>query len=172
MSVTREIETHIPSLRRFARALCHDVHLADDLVQDTLERALTRLFQWRRGSNLRAWLFTILRNQFLNGRSTRYAPPPTLAAEQWDALLTHLPDQTARLEAMDLMRALDRLTEEQRETILLVGLEGFSYDEAARILDVPQGTVMSRLSRGREALRQLMDRNGPPKLREVSSNDS
>tara|TARA_R110000772_G_scaffold232445_3_gene343986 strand:+ start:1333 stop:1851 length:519 start_codon:yes stop_codon:yes gene_type:complete len=171
MSIDRDIEALIPSLRRFARALCRDVHLADDLVQDTLERALSRLFLWRRGSNLRAWMFTILRNQFLNGRRTRYAPATTLAAEQWDALLIHLPEQPARMAARDLLRALDRLTDDQREVLLLVGLEGLSYDEAARVLDVPTGTVMSRLSRGREALRRLLDRDVPPKLREVTSND-
>ncbi len=171
MSIEREIEAQIPSLRRFARALCRDVHLADDLVQDTLERALSRLFLWRRGSNLRAWLFTILRNLFLNGRRTRYAPATTLTPEQWEGLLTHLPEQPARMEALDLLRALDRLTEDQRDVILLVGLEGFTYEEAAQVLDLPLGTVMSRLSRGRETLRLLMSRDGPPKLREVTSND-
>ncbi|PIW25980.1 MAG: RNA polymerase subunit sigma-70 [Rhodospirillales bacterium CG15_BIG_FIL_POST_REV_8_21_14_020_66_15] len=172
MSVERDIEALIPSLRRFARALCRDAHLADDLVQDTLERALSRLFLWRRGSNLRAWMFTILRNLFINGRRTRYAPAATLTADQWEVLLVHLPEQPARMEALDLLRALDRLTEDQREVLLLVGLEGLTYDEAARVLDVPAGTVMSRLSRGREALRRLLDRDDPPKLREVTSNDS
>lgn len=167
MSLERDIEALIPSLRRFARGLCRDADLADDLVQDTLERALTRLNLFRRGSNLRAWLFTILRNQFLNGRATRYAQAVTLDAEDWERRLTHLPDQTHRLEAMDLLRALDRLAHDQREVLLLVGLEGFTYEDAAAILGVPQGTVMSRLSRGREALRRLLDRNGGPRLREV-----
>ena len=167
MSLDRDIEALIPGLRRFARALCRDPHLADDLVQDTLERALTRLNLWRHGSNLRAWLFTILRNQYLNGRTRRYARAETLEPAEWERRLTRLPDQTHRLEALDLLRAVDRLNEDQREVLLLVGLEGFTYEEAAAILGLPPGTVMSRLSRGREALRGLLERDGTPRLREV-----
>lgn len=165
MATEDEIEALIPNLRRFARSLCRDVHLADDLVQDTLERALSRLFQWRRGTNLRAWLFTIMRNLYLNGRTRRYAPATTLSAESWETRLVQLPEQVDRAAALDLVRELGKMPVEQREVILLVGLEGLKYDEAASVLGIPKGTVMSRLSRGREELRRRL---GGPTLRQVS----
>lgn len=167
MATEDEIEALIPNLRRFARSLCRDADLADDLVQDTLERALSRLFQWRRGTNLRAWLFTIMRNLYLNGRTRRYAPATTLLAEQWESRLVQLPVQVDRAAAMDVARALDRLPVEQREVLLLVGVEGLKYEEAASVLRIPRGTVMSRLSRGREALRQQLAMGDGPALREV-----
>ena len=171
MATEDEIEALIPNLRRFARSLCRDVHLADDLVQDTLERALSRLFQWRRGTNLRAWLFTIMRNLYLNGRKRRYAPAVTLEPEQWESRLVQLPEQVDRTVAMDLIRAMEALPDEQREVILLVGLEGFKYEEAAGMLGIPKGTVMSRLFRGREELRRRLTRGERPSLREVSPNE-
>jgi RNA polymerase sigma-70 factor, ECF subfamily len=149
----------IPRLRRYARALTGDRSAADDLVQDTLERALSRYHLWRRGSDLRAWLFTIMHNIFVNqarsrSRHQHEAFEPDASAE---ALRARDPDW---LELRDLAQALARVPEEQRAVLLLVGLEQFTYDEAARVLDIPIGTVMSRLSRGRERLRLLLSAEG------------
>ncbi|HNA02962.1 MAG TPA: sigma-70 family RNA polymerase sigma factor [Rhodocyclaceae bacterium] len=153
MSSRDLIVAEIPRLRRYARALTGDAARADDLVQDTLERALSRFSLWRPG-NLRAWLFTIMHNIFVNQIKSA-ANIDYLA----DELLPDLPlraTQSDNLELRDLDRALSRLSAEQREVLLLVGLEDISYEEAARIVGTPIGTVMSRLSRGRERLRALL----------------
>ena len=147
-----EIAAHIPRLRRYARALAGDSHRADDLVQDTLERALTKFHLWRHGSDLRAWLFAIMHNVFINQLKARRELALDEAVE--DALQSA--PQSDPLELRDLDAALRRLPGEQREVLLLVGLEQLSYAEASQALDVPVGTVMSRLSRGRERLRALM----------------
>jgi len=147
-----EIAAHIPRLRRYARALAGDAHRADDLVQDTLERALTKFHLWRHGSDLRAWMFTIMHNVFVNQLKTRRELPLDDAVE--DGLQSG--PQSDPLELRDLDTALRCLPVEQREVLLLVGLEQLSYAEASRTLNVPVGTVMSRLSRGRERLRALM----------------
>jgi RNA polymerase sigma-70 factor (ECF subfamily) len=151
-----QLEREIPSLRRFARALVGDAVRADDLVQDALERALTRLDTFQPGTNMRAWLFTILRNAFINDlRRARLTPA---APETIEGLMAPAPaSQEHGLALGDLRRALDRLSPEMREVVLLIGLEGLSYEEAADILEVKVGTVKSRLSRGREALRKLLD---------------
>ena len=154
----RLLEKEIPRLRRYARGLTRDVSRADDLVQDTLVRAIAKQDFWQRGTSLRAWLFTLMHNQNVNGvrRSMREGiaiefddkwPSPTAAT-----------DPTGRLLLRDLDRALARISEEQRRVILLIALEGTSYEEAATILDVPVGTIRSRVFRGRESLRKLMDR--------------
>ena len=147
----------IPHLRRYARALTGDYAAAEDLVQDTLERAWKRMSLWRPGSNLRAWLFTIMHNLYINqikarARGARQNVDP----ENLDAPAAAA--QEDRLELRDLNRALQRLPHEQREVVLLIGLEQMSYEEAARVLGIPLGTVMSRLYRGREQLRSLMNR--------------
>jgi RNA polymerase sigma-70 factor (ECF subfamily) len=147
-----EIVAHIPRLRRYARALAGDGHRADDLVQDTLERALAKFYLWRSGSDLRAWLFTIMHNVFINQLKARRELALDEAAE--DALQSA--PQSDPLELRDLDAALRRLPVEQREVLLLVGLEQLSYAEAGKALGIPTGTVMSRLSRGRERLRFLM----------------
>ncbi len=148
------ITLHIPRLRRYARALTGDRNAADDLVQDTLERALSRFQLWRQGSDLRAWLFTIMHNIFVNqARSRMRHPHEALDESAADALQAREPDW-AELRGID--DALSRLPVEQRAVLLLVGLEQFTYDEAARVLDIPLGTVMSRLSRGRERLRLIL----------------
>jgi RNA polymerase sigma-70 factor, ECF subfamily len=149
------IATHIPHLRRYARALTGDHSAADDLVQDTLERAWRRLILWRSGGNLRAWLFTIMHNLYVNQLKANPANR-SQSAEHAALDLSVTPTQEDRLELQDLNKALRRLSNEQREVVLLVGLEQLSYDEAARVLGVPIGTVMSRLSRGREQLRVMM----------------
>lgn len=147
-----EIAAHIPRLRRYARALTGDSHRADDLVQDTLERALAKFHLWRRGSDMRAWMFTIMHNVFVNQLKQRRE----LALDEvTEAGLEGAP-RSDPLELRDLDAALRCLPPEQREVLLLVGLEQFSYAEASQALGVPVGTVMSRLSRGRERLHVLM----------------
>jgi RNA polymerase sigma-70 factor, ECF subfamily len=149
------IGEQIPRLRRYARALTGDRNAADDLVQDTLERAWVKLHLWRRGSDLRAWLFTIMHNVFVNQLRGRRAKP--LVALDGEAL--DVPDRAAqsdRLEVRDLDAAVRLLPDEQREVLLLVGLEELSYRETAAALGIPIGTVMSRLSRARERVRRSM----------------
>jgi RNA polymerase sigma-70 factor (ECF subfamily) len=144
---------HLPRLRRYARALTGDVSRADDLVQDTLERALAKLDLWQPGSDLRAWLFTLMHNLFVNQIRIR-RPPETVMEEALDEPVSG--GQMEALAARDIHGALSRLPEEQREVLLLVGLEQFGYAEAAQVLGVPTGTVMSRLSRARERMRQML----------------
>ncbi|WP_247877983.1 sigma-70 family RNA polymerase sigma factor [Azospirillum sp. TSO22-1] len=159
-AVIAQIEAEIPRLRRFARAMVRDATLADDLVQECLERALSRLHLWRPGSNLRAWLFTILRNLHINGIRRRQAVVD-IDGEGQAAIGAASGAQIVRLELRDLRRALGMLPNEQREVVLLIGLEGISYGEAADILGISIGTVKSRLSRGRRALRLLMEGHIP-----------
>lgn len=147
-----EIVAHIPRLRRYARALAGDSHRADDLVQDTLERALAKFYLWRRGSDLRAWLFTIMHNVFINQLKARRELALDDAVE--DGLQSA--PQSDPLELRDLDAALMLLPVGQREVLLLVGLEQLSYAEVSKALGIPAGTVMSRLSRGRERLRALI----------------
>jgi RNA polymerase sigma-70 factor (ECF subfamily) len=151
------IEEQIPGLRRFACALLRgDREAADDLVQDALVRALSHWSLRRNQENLRGWLYTILYNQFLSDqhRVRRRGPHDALTQE------TELPGidggQHSVLQHRDLLRAFAALPEERRAALLLVGVEDLSYQEAARVLGVPIGTVMSRLSRGRERLRRAM----------------
>jgi RNA polymerase sigma-70 factor (ECF subfamily) len=148
------IAEHIPRLRRYARALAGDQHAADDLVQDTVERAINKRHLWRPGSDLRAWLFAIMHNVFVNQLRSRQAHPEDALDE--DALPAVAPVDGARLEVRDLQTALALLPPEQREVILLVGLEQLTYAEVSHALGIPIGTVMSRLFRGRERLRLLV----------------
>ncbi len=154
--IYRSIEAEIPRLRRYARALARDVAAADDLVQDCLARALGKLHLWQEGTDLRAWLFTILHNQYVNQVRRAVREGAVVELRETEPMLTHAPHQGKRLEMRDLERAIAKLPEEQRSVILLVGLEGMRYEEVAEILGVPIGTVRSRLSRGRDALRRLM----------------
>ena len=155
-SAQRLIVAEIPRLRRYARALTRDREAADDLVQDCLERAWGRFHLWRRHDNLRAWLFTIMHNLHAN-HVRRAKSRPALTSLDLDSTM-RLPSiraaQEDNLEARGLAAALDQLPEDQRAVLLLVGLEQFSYEEAARVLGIPIGTVMSRLSRARERLRR------------------
>lgn len=143
----------IPRLRRYARALAGDRASADDLVQDTLERAWTKFHLYRRGTDLRAWLFTVMHNVHVN---------KVRAARPTDPLDDDLPEMALRapqgdaLAMRDLDRSIALLPAEQRAVLLLVTLEDMSYEEVARTLGIPMGTVMSRLSRAREKLRAMM----------------
>jgi RNA polymerase sigma-70 factor (ECF subfamily) len=150
------IEQETPRLRRYARALTRDTIAADDLVQDCLARALAKSHLWQPGTDLRAWLFTILHNQYVNQVRRAVREGVSVMVDDVEPMLTTSPSQSKKLELRDLERALGMLPEEQRSVILLVGLEGMRYEEVAAILEVPVGTVRSRLSRGREMLRQLM----------------
>lgn len=152
----RKIEAEIPRLRRYARALTRDAVAADDLVQDCLVRGLAKQHLWKEGTDLRAWLFTILHNQYVNQVRRSVREGAAVAVSETEPSLTHAADQGKRLELRDLDRALAKLPDEQRTVILLVGLEGMRYEAVAEIIGVPVGTVRSRLSRGREALRRLM----------------
>jgi len=150
------IEQEIPRLRRYARALTRDPSAADDLVQDCLTRALAKVHLWQEGTDLRAWLFTILHNQHVNRVRRWMREGVCVRADEAVPGLVAPSNQFARIELRDLERALAQLPEEQRQVVLLVGLEGMRYEAVAEITGVPLGTVRSRLSRGREALRRLM----------------
>src|SRR6185295_11742102 len=151
------LEAEIPRLRRYARALTRDVTRADDLVQSCLTRAVAKQHLWQPGTDLRAWLFTILHNQHVNDVRRSVREGVTVAVDEMAPVLTVHSGAMAALELRDLEAAIGKLAPEQRQVILLVGLEGLQYEEVALILGVPVGTVRSRLSRGREQLRRLMD---------------
>jgi len=153
----RLVEREIPRLRRYARALTRRADRADDLVQETLLRAIAKGHLWQAGTDIRAWLFTIMHNQHVNMVRRAMRDEATVDIEQMSSSLVAITDPTASRQLRELDTALARLSAEQREVILLVGLEDMSYEAAAQILDVPVGTVRSRLSRGRGARRQLMD---------------
>jgi RNA polymerase sigma-70 factor (ECF subfamily) len=152
--IVRLIEAEIPRLRRYARALLRDQDRADDLVQDTLLRGFDKVHLFRSG-DLRAWLFTIMHNQYVNSvrRSVRQGEAIVVEKVHLSAPAPQLP----QLELRELERAIARLSAEQRETLLLVTLEGLKYEEVAQVCDVPTGTVRSRLSRAREELRRMME---------------
>ena len=151
---SHQILEHIPRLRRYARALLGDRYAADDLVQDTLERAWNKFHLWRPGSDLRAWLFAIMHNVFVNQvRSKRSEIEKTM--EELPVVAVRA-TQSDSLEIADVERSLRELPDEQREVLLLVAIEEMTYDEVSRALAIPIGTVMSRLSRARERMRRLI----------------
>lgn len=146
----------IPRLRRYARALAGNRAEADDLVQDTMERGWSRLASWRRGSDMRAWLFGIMHNLHVDQQRQPRLSTVALSDELHASLSTPGTAGSDRLEVRDMQAALQLLPAEQREVLLLVALEDMTYEEVAAILGIPPGTVMSRLSRARERLRLLM----------------
>jgi RNA polymerase sigma factor (sigma-70 family) len=149
---------HIPGLRRYARSLTGDAWMADDLVQDTLERACSKWRLWIVGSDLRAWLFTLMHNVYVNQvRSAVRQSSAGVAVNVDDVEHELVAPESGNAQAVDLQRCLLRLPEDQRVVLLLVSLEDLSYEEVAKITGVPVGTVMSRLSRARSRLRELMD---------------
>ncbi len=156
---------HIPGLRRYARSLTGDAWKADDLVQDTLERACSKWRLWVVGSDLRAWLFTLMHNVYVNQvRSAVRQSSAGVAVAVDDVEHELVAPEAGDAQAIDLQRCLLRLPEEQRVVLLLVSLEDLSYEEVAKITGVPVGTVMSRLSRARSRLRELMDNPATPAL--------
>lgn len=155
--VSTLLERHIPALRRYAWALLRDREAADDLVQDALERAVARWALRRRDGDLRAWLFAILHNLFIDALRRRRRRGLQVALDEAAELPAPAGDPDAASGVRDVLGALDALPGEQRAVILLVGVEELSYEAAARVLGVPVGTVMSRLSRGREKLRRALE---------------
>jgi RNA polymerase sigma-70 factor (ECF subfamily) len=149
----RDIECVLPNLRRYARSLTHDAVDADDLVQECLARALGKIHLWKVGTNLRAWLFSILHNEYVT-QIRRAARQGTKA--DWSQYESTLTCQIEHLEIRDLVRALTSLPEEQRTAVLMIGLAKGDYYEVASATKVPVGTIRSRLSRGRKTLRALM----------------
>lgn len=160
-----DLQAQIPRLRRYARALTGSREAADDLTQDTLERAWHKRALWRPDASLaaqglRAWLLALMHRVFLNDARRRRPVEPLDDDAPHGADRADAQGADATVVLRDLERALAQLAVEQREVVLLVGLEGLAYEEAAQVLDVPIGTVMSRLSRGRERLRQLLAAQG------------
>jgi RNA polymerase sigma-70 factor (ECF subfamily) len=153
------LEQQLPRLRRYAYALHRSSRArADDLVQDTLVRAISKQHLWQTGSNLQAWLFTLMHHQNVNDvRRSIVRAGVSYDVEELHDSLASVDDTSALLQLRDLERAMAKLTMENRQVILLVALEGLSYEEVAEVLRIPLGTVRSRLSRGRTALRRLMD---------------
>ena|SRR3984957_5535455 len=161
-----EIEACVPALRRYAVGLLRSRDEADDLVHDCLVRALDKLHTKRDESDARTWLFTILHNLFISQmRRRRLRPVPETLDEIHEAAHSQRPSQEDGLQFRDLLRDLERLPEEQRSVVLLVSVEDLSYAEAAAVLGVPIGTVMSRLARGRERLRQLSNADASADVR-------
>jgi len=157
-----EIIACIPRLRRYARALVGDPAGADDLVQDTVERGWSRIMEWRRDREMRAWLFGIMHNLHVDDLRARRLQTTALDDDMPD--IAQASNPSSGLEVRDMQAALNLLAVEQREILLLIGLEGMSYDQVAATVGVPLGTVMSRLSRGREKLRSLMEGRAAPVL--------
>lgn len=161
-----EIEGHIPALRRYARALTGNIDRADDLVQDCLERAIRKQRLWQPHSALRGWLFRILLNIYRNDlRRQNHVPSVPLETLLIEPSIPA--PQMHRLALGEMARALDDLPSDQREALLLVVLDGMSYSEAAKILDIPAGTLMSRLSRARATLKERTSETAPLGLRTV-----
>ena len=169
-----EAERWIPRLRRYAVALTGNREAADDLIQDTLERAWRKRALWQPGTDLRAWLFTVMHNVHVNVMRAAH-PVESLDEQEIDSERAEALSSSSSAESAvvlsELRAALGRLSDEHRQVILLVGLEQMSYGETAAILGIPIGTVMSRLARGRDQLRQLLARDqqvaAPPGLRRV-----
>lgn len=151
---------HIPALRRYARGLLRESDAADDLVHDAVVQAIEKNHLWKRGTNLKAWLFTVLHNLFINQYRRKAVRPPQLPLEDHDYHLSNDGNQTDHMALRQLEDALHGLPYEQREVIVLVSIQGLTYEEAAEIVGIPLGTVRSRLSRGREALRHALDGKG------------
>ena len=159
------ITEYIPQLRRYARALVGDVHTADDLVQDCLERAWSKQHLYDASQAIRPWLFTILHNIYANAARQYHRTPPLVPLNQDDDTIDA--QQESNLSLRDLERALALLSQEHREVLLLIGLEQLSYKETAEVLNIPLGTVMSRLTRAREKLKDLMTSQPAAHIRRV-----
>jgi len=150
----QELIRLIPQLRRYACALVSNVEIADDLVQDCLERALSRHHLWDSSRPMKPWLLTVLHNIFANNARQYMRTPRLVSIDDMEDISDH--KDTTDSSLTDLQMALEQLSTEHRQIILLVGVEQMSYKETATILDIPLGTVMSRLTRARQTLRQIM----------------
>ncbi|MEL6563862.1 MAG: RNA polymerase sigma factor [Pseudomonadota bacterium] len=150
-----QIVTHLGPMRAFAISLTRNSALADDMVQDALVKAWSNIDSFQPGTNMRAWLFTILRNTYYSHHRKRRREVEDTEGEL-SAGLAQKPDHDGRLQMRDFHTAFDQLPEEQREALVLVGAGGFSYDEAAETCGVAVGTIKSRVNRGRVRLVELM----------------
>lgn len=152
------ILAEMPRLRRYARALLRDPDAADDLVQDCLERALLKLDNWQTGESPRRWLFTIMHHLFVDQmrKARRRSEVVMLTLDDSEALSSPA-TQADSVASREIVDALQAVSPDRRAALLIVGIEGFSYAEAANILGIPAGTLMSRIARGREELRGLLD---------------
>jgi RNA polymerase sigma-70 factor (ECF subfamily) len=153
----RRIAAEIPRLRRYARALLRNDDRADDLVQETLLRGLDKIHLYRSGTDLRAWLFTMMHNQYVNHVRRWLRQREKIGIERVRVRHASPPTQMVGIELRDVERAIQRLSEEQRTTLLLIALEGMRYEEVAQICNIPIGTVRSRLSRARKELREMTE---------------
>ena len=162
-----QIEACVPALRRYAQALTRDADVADDLVQDCLERALRRRGLFRPIGPIRAWLFTILLNLYRNRLRTSRRQGEVVPFDDMPVEPAVPPGQPGHIALAEMARAIDALPTEQKEALLLIALEGLSYGEAAGILGIPLGTLMSRLGRARAALRLATGTSTEPHLRTV-----
>ena len=168
MDFRTQLANELPYLRRFARALSGDAALADDLVQDCLERALNKSHLYDPSRPLRAWLYAVLRNLFISGLRRDGRSMVVKAVDDLvDGEGSVAPAQEERMSVDLVGQALDRLSPQHREVIVLVGLEEMSYRDVAEVIGVPLGTVMSRLSRAREQLRGILEQRGHSVLRRV-----
>jgi RNA polymerase sigma-70 factor (ECF subfamily) len=158
-SVRQDILGAVPGLRAFAISLCGNVDRADDLVQEALLRALANIHSFQPGTNMSAWLFTILRNHFRSEYRKRRREVEDSDGHYAESLTSH-PEQHGQLELSEFRTALAKLPEEQREALILVGASGFSYEEAAEICGCAIGTVKSRVNRARTRLAELMSIQG------------
>ena len=157
MTASRDaIVDHLPAMRAFAMSLTQNASLADDIVQDAVVRAWSRFDQFNPETNLRAWLFTILRNAFYSHHRKHRREVEDVDGAMAESL-SQKPDHDGRLALTDFAVAFDQLTDEQREALVLVGAQGFSYEEAAEMCGVALGTIKSRVNRARAQLAELMD---------------
>ena len=150
-----ELALHLASMRAFARSLTHDESAADDLVQETIVKAWTNIDKFEPGTNLKAWLFTILRNTFYSERR-KHRREVQDSDGFYAATLVEKPSHDGRLAFGEFLRAFGQLSPEHREVLVLVGAEGFAYEEAARMMGVATGTVKSRANRARARLAEIL----------------
>lgn len=162
-----QIELSVPALRRYARALTRNADQADDLVQDCLERAIRKQGLWRPSGPLQAWLFRMLLNIYRNDLRSRRRQSGNVPIDSLIVEPSVAAAQPGRIALGEMARAIDALPQDQREALLLVVLEGLSYAEAAQVIGIPVGTLMSRLGRARAALRTMTGTADEPRLRTV-----
>jgi RNA polymerase sigma-70 factor, ECF subfamily len=151
--VNQAFEAEIPCLQRYARKLTRDEMQAEELVQESLVRGLDKIHLWQEGTNLRAWLCTILHNQYVNQLRRLVQEGIAVELSEVEESLSRPPTQDINLQLRDVTRVLNDMSAGQRDAVLMIGLDGLGYERAATLTGVPVGTVRSRLSRGRQRLR-------------------
>jgi len=156
-----EMTKSVPALRRYANALTHNRDTADDLVQDCLERAIRKQALWRPDGPLRPWLYRVLINVWRNNLRSRSRRPAQVPIDDFADQLFVPAAQPGRVALAEMARAIEKLSAEHREALLLVVVEGLSYTEAAQVLEIPLGTLMSRLGRARSSLARMTQEDQP-----------